>query len=70
MHNTRRTLLKSTAALGLLGLGAAPLFAAPRIKPAANAALIVVDVQNCFIEGGTLPVKGGADVVRRAYLSV
>ena len=63
MHNTRRTLLKSTAALGLLGLGAAPLFAAPRIKPAANAALIVVDVQNCFIEGGTLPVKGGADVV-------
>ena len=26
MHNTRRTLLKSTAALGLLGLGAAPHF--------------------------------------------
>ena len=26
-------------------------------------ALIVVDVQNCFVDGGTLPVKGGADVV-------
>ena len=25
--------------------------------------MIVVDVQNCFIDGGTLPVKGGAAVV-------
>jgi nicotinamidase/pyrazinamidase len=25
--------------------------------------LIVVDVQNCFVDGGTLPVKGGAQVV-------
>src|SRR6478752_4801769 len=66
MHNAqRRSLLKATAAFGLIGgLGAsAPLFAAAKIKPAANAALIVVDVQNCFIEGGTLPVKGGAEVV-------
>ncbi|MBV8791292.1 MAG: bifunctional nicotinamidase/pyrazinamidase [Pseudolabrys sp.] len=29
----------------------------------ARAALIVVDVQNCFVDGGTLPVKGGAEVV-------
>jgi nicotinamidase/pyrazinamidase len=65
MQAKRRTLLRSTAVLGLLGgLGAAaPLFAAARIKPAASAALIVVDVQNCFVEGGTLPVKGGAEVV-------
>ncbi len=66
MHATsRRSLLKSAAALGLVGgLGAsAPLFAAAKIKPGANAALIVVDVQNCFVDGGTLPVKGGADVV-------
>jgi len=28
-----------------------------------KSALIVVDVQNCFIDGGTLPVKNGADVV-------
>ena len=31
--------------------------------PGASAALIVVDVQNCFVDGGTLPVKGGAEVV-------
>ena len=28
-------------------------------------ALIVVDVQNDFCEGGSLPVKGGADVAHR-----
>ena len=29
----------------------------------AKTALIVVDVQNGFIDGGGLPVKGGAEVV-------
>jgi nicotinamidase/pyrazinamidase len=37
--------------------------AAEGIKPDANSALIVVDVQNCFVTGGTLPVKGGEEVV-------
>lgn len=37
--------------------------AAGTIKPDDKSALIVVDVQNCFVDGGTLPVKGGADVV-------
>ncbi|HEX4508807.1 MAG TPA: bifunctional nicotinamidase/pyrazinamidase [Burkholderiaceae bacterium] len=62
----RRTILRSAAAFGLVsGLGTAlPLFAATsRIKPGSDSALIVVDVQNCFIDGGTLPVKGGAEVV-------
>ena len=58
----RRTILHAGAALGLVALSP-QLFAAGKLKPAANAALIVVDVQNCFIEGGTLPVKGGAEVV-------
>jgi nicotinamidase/pyrazinamidase len=58
----RRTILHTGAALGLMALSP-QLFAAGKLKPAANAALIVVDVQNCFIEGGTLPVKGGAEVV-------
>ncbi|KQP23634.1 bifunctional nicotinamidase/pyrazinamidase [Pseudorhodoferax sp. Leaf267] len=58
----RRTVLHSAAALGLFAL-APPLFAAGKLKPGAHAALIVVDVQNCFIDGGTLPVKGGAEVV-------
>jgi len=56
---SRRTFfLASTAAVAL----ARPAFAAT-IKPDAKAALIVVDVQNCFVDGGTLPVKGGAQVV-------
>ena len=61
----RRSLLQSGVALGLLGgLGfAASALAAGKLKPSAKSALIVVDVQNCFVEGGTLPVKGGADVV-------
>ena len=58
----RRTILHAGTALGLAALSP-QLFAAGKLKPAANAVLIVVDVQNCFIEGGTLPVKGGAEVV-------
>jgi nicotinamidase/pyrazinamidase len=61
-HTHRRSFIQSAAALGLVGL-ATPLFAAAKIKPGAKAALIVVDVQNCFVDGGTLPVKGGAEVV-------
>ena len=64
MH--RRTILKSAAALGLAsGLGSIGLsaWAATPMKPGAKAALIVVDVQNCFLDGGTLAVKGGNEVV-------
>ena len=39
------------------------LLLAATIKPDGKSALIVVDVQNCFVDGGTLPVKGGAQVV-------
>lgn len=61
--SSRRLMLKSTT-LSLLGLGLyRRVFAASKIKPAINAALIVVDVQNCFVEGGTLPVGKGAEVV-------
>jgi nicotinamidase/pyrazinamidase len=61
---SRRLFLGSTAAAGLMAAaGAWPARAAGTIKPGPKAALIVVDVQNCFIDGGTLPVKGGAQVV-------
>ncbi len=60
---SRRRFLQSMVALGLVGGLARPLRAAGTIKPDAKSALIVVDVQNCFVDGGTLPVKGGADVV-------
>jgi nicotinamidase/pyrazinamidase len=57
--------------IGLAGLALAqPLFgrfgaalAAGTIKPDAASALIVVDVQNCFLPGGSLAVKEGDQVV-------
>ena len=60
----RRTLLK-TLALSTLAYGASPLnaLAAAKIKPDELSALIVVDVQNCFVTGGTLPVPKGEEVV-------
>ena len=38
-------------------------FAADKIKPSASSALIVVDVQNCFLPGGSLAVKEGDHVI-------
>ncbi|MCZ2496228.1 bifunctional nicotinamidase/pyrazinamidase [Xylophilus sp. Kf1] len=61
----RRTVLRRAAALtataALAAVGRQALAAAP-IRPG-DAALIVVDVQNCFLEGGTLAVKGGNEVI-------
>src|ERR1700730_11054174 len=37
--------------------------AADKITPGASSALIVVDVQNCFLPGGSLAVKDGDQVV-------
>jgi len=69
MQNTqRRAVLKSAAALaGLAAIGSQALAAEPvkplkPVKPG-SAALIVVDVQNCFLDGGTLAVKGGNEVI-------
>jgi nicotinamidase/pyrazinamidase len=36
---------------------------ADKIKPDAACALLVIDVQNCFVKGGTLAVKNGDAVV-------
>jgi nicotinamidase/pyrazinamidase len=60
---SRRLFLGSVAAVCLTAAGARLVRAAGTIKPDAKSALIVVDVQNCFVDGGTLPVKGGAQVV-------
>lgn len=64
MHTitTRRSLLKALSGAGLAA-ATGSVFAAAKIKPDASSALIVVDVQNCFVTGGTLPVKGGEEVV-------
>lgn len=61
MH--RRAFLASCTVLGLTAGVSRASFAAGTIKPDDKSVLIVVDVQNCFVDGGTLPVKGGAEVV-------
>jgi nicotinamidase/pyrazinamidase len=56
---------------GLAGAALAPAllgrtslaFAADKIKPGSSSALIVVDVQNCFLPGGSLAVKDGDAVI-------
>jgi nicotinamidase/pyrazinamidase len=64
---SRRTFLASTLTSTLTlsltgGLGAA--FAqASRMKPGDRDVLVVVDVQNCFVPGGTLPVVGGDQII-------
>ena len=69
MHTTtttRRTLLKALSGAGVAFATGTPMVgavAAAKVKPDAASALIVVDVQNCFVTGGTLPVKGGEEVV-------
>ena len=59
---TRRHLLQSLSALAAAAT-LPGLARAAALKPDAKAALIVVDVQNCFVTGGTLPVAKGEEVV-------
>ena len=62
MSVSRRDSLKTLAALA--AFGAWPVLAqAAKLKPGAGSALIVVDAQNCFVTGGTLPVKEGEQIV-------
>src|SRR5690349_5607130 len=59
----RRQWLAGTATLMASTLASSPLWAADKIKPDAKSALIVVDVQNCFLPGGSLAVKDGEKVI-------
>jgi nicotinamidase/pyrazinamidase len=59
----RRSFLHATAAFAIAGTGLPTALAAGQIKPGGRSALIVVDVQNCFVPGGTLPVAKGDEVV-------
>ncbi len=63
---TRREVLKvfgAFAALTSAGGALAPLAWSAQIKPDAKSVLIVVDVQNCFVPGGSLAVQKGDEVV-------
>jgi nicotinamidase/pyrazinamidase len=59
-----RALAVAAAGVPVMAARARAASAPPeRLKPDSRCALIVVDVQNCFIPGGTLAVPHGADVV-------
>jgi nicotinamidase/pyrazinamidase len=66
MTGTRRNFL-ATATAGLVVAGttgsASRATAQAKLKPGPDDVLLVVDVQNCFVPGGTLPVKGGDEIV-------
>ena len=62
----RRSALQTLSAAGVFwvcGRAGSAWARATRIKPDATSALIVVDVQTCFVAGGTLAVQHGEDVV-------
>ena len=59
----RRQTLAALGSLALNALASRPVWAAPSIKIDDAAALLVIDVQNCFLPGGSLAVKDGDQVV-------
>ena len=60
MLNRRQILAGLSAAVGFIPR---PGFAAASIKVDDTSALLVIDVQNCFLPGGSLAVKDGDQVV-------
>jgi len=62
---TRRSLLQLTAATGatLLSGSLSKALASGAITPGPSSVLLVIDVQNCFLPKGTLPVEHGDEVV-------
>ena len=66
MHAALRAPLATLASLTLVSADAAPLARGATVvhgRPDVLSALIVVDAQNCCVEGGTLPVRDGLAVV-------
>lgn len=61
----RRQLIRGLASVTVMPmvLTATRAFAAGTIKPDPASALVVVDVQNCFLPGGSLAVKDGEQVI-------
>ena len=59
----RREFLGAAAATLVTGLAQPAAGQAVKIKPGPQDVLLVVDVQNCFVPGGTLPVAGGDQII-------
>ena len=62
MLNRRQT-LAALGGLAVTAIASRPLWAAASIKIDDASALLVIDVQNCFLPGGSLAVKDGDQVV-------
>ncbi|HSY56044.1 MAG TPA: nicotinamidase, partial [Bradyrhizobium sp.] len=63
MRNRRQTLFTALGSLAMTAVASRPLWAAGSIKIDDASALLVIDVQNCFLPGGSLAVKDGDQVV-------
>ena len=59
----RRKVLAGVSTVAFASLVSNKLWAAAAIKPDDASALLVIDVQNCFLPGGSLAVKEGEQVV-------
>src|ERR1700724_2218186 len=59
----RRQILAALGTTVLAGLVSNKLWAAAPIKPDDASVLLVIDVQNCFLPGGSLAVKEGEQVI-------
>ena len=59
----RRQILTGLATSAVAGIISSKVWAAMSIKPDDTSALLVIDVQNCFLPGGSLAVKEGDQVV-------
>src|ERR1700730_11696552 len=59
----RRRILTGLGTSALAGVISSEIRAAAPIKPDDASALLVIDVQNCFLPGGSLAVKDGEQVV-------
>jgi nicotinamidase/pyrazinamidase len=74
-HVSRRSFLAAAGGLSMASFISSAM-AQGKIKPGTDAALVVVDVQNCFTPGGSLAVKGGDEIVplinkiARSFLNV
>jgi nicotinamidase/pyrazinamidase len=59
----RRQVLAGLGTVAMMTVIPKPLWAAGSIKPDDTSALLVIDVQNCFLPGGSLAVKDGEQVI-------
>ena len=62
MRNRRQT-LAALGSIAMTAIASRPVWAAASIKVDDASALLVIDVQNCFLPGGSLAVKEGDQVV-------